>query len=99
MNVEVRRANGVPFPDNIRDGTILPLVWIESEVDELPESVRKVLYRGHYLVNAVEAGFQWCSLIALVLFSGALIAEFKRNETPNREIVCAALSRLPPRSG
>lgn len=74
MNVELRKAAGVPFVERLKDGAILPLIWTDSEVEELPESLRLTLYRGHYLVNAVEAGFQWCSLIGVVLSFCALAA-------------------------
>ncbi|CAK9815152.1 Scavenger receptor class B member 1 [Anthophora quadrimaculata] len=79
LNLEVRKASGVPFAGNLKDGAILPLIWIDSEVDDLPESIQQILYRGHYLVNAVEAGFQWCSLIAAILSIGAFVTAFKRD--------------------
>ncbi|KOC68806.1 Scavenger receptor class B member 1 [Habropoda laboriosa] len=79
LNVEVRKAVGVPFTGNLKDGAILPLIWIDSQIEDLPESIQQILYRGHYLATAVEAGFQWCSLIAAILSVGAFIAAFTRN--------------------
>lgn len=80
MNVEVRKAGGMPFVEHLKDGTILPLIWTDSEVEDLPESLQLVLYRAHYLVNAIEAGFQWCSLIGVALSFGALFAVLYKNE-------------------
>ncbi|XP_076618654.1 scavenger receptor class B member 1 [Colletes latitarsis] len=80
LNLEVRKATGVPFAGNLQDGSILPLIWIDSGIEELPESVQDILYRGHYLVNAVEAGFQWCSLIGVILSCGAFVAAFKKEK-------------------
>ncbi|KZC08680.1 Scavenger receptor class B member 1 [Dufourea novaeangliae] len=80
LNLQVHKVAGLPFTGELGDGLILPLVWFDSQVDDLPQSVQQVLQRGHYLVNAVEAGFQWCSLVGLVLSFGALVAAFKKDE-------------------
>lgn len=81
LNLELRKAVGVPFANHLQDGTILPLIWTDSEVDQLPESVQRMLYRSHYLVNAIEAGFRWCSLIGVILFFGGLVAALKKDES------------------
>ncbi|XP_076387746.1 scavenger receptor class B member 1 [Megachile rotundata] len=79
LNLEVRTAIGVPFSGNLEDGSILPLVWIDSSVEDVPESMQQIFYRSHYLVNAIEAGFQWCSLVAVILSFGALFAAIRRD--------------------
>lgn len=84
LNLDVRKAVGVPFANHLKDGTIMPLIWTESMIEDLPESVQQLLYRSHYLVNAIEAGFQWCSLVGVVLFCGGLVAALKRDE-PHEE--------------
>ncbi|XP_033338572.2 scavenger receptor class B member 1 [Megalopta genalis] len=86
LNMEVRKAVGVPFADRLKDGTILPVIWTDTEIEEMPESVKQLLYRSHYLVNAIEAGFQWCSLVGVVLFFGGLVAAFKKDEEPLQDI-------------
>ncbi|XP_071875084.1 scavenger receptor class B member 1 [Bombus fervidus] len=83
LNLEVRKAVGMPFSGNLEDGTILPLIWIDTRMDDLPESIRQIFYRGHYLVNAIEAGFQWCSLIGVVISFGALLVALKREDESN----------------
>ncbi|XP_076238842.1 scavenger receptor class B member 1 [Calliopsis andreniformis] len=86
LNLEIRKAVGLPFTEKLEDGTILPLIWMDSSVEEdLPESVRQLFYHGHYLVNAIEAGLQWCSLIGAVLSLGAFVAAFKENEQFNEK--------------
>ena len=67
LNLEVRKAVGVPFGGNLEDGTILPLIWIDSGIEQLPESMQQIFYRAHYLANAIEAGCQWCSLVGVFL--------------------------------
>lgn len=84
LNLEVRKAVGVPFANHLKDSTILPLIWTDSRIEDLPESVLQLLYRSHYLVNAIEAGFQWCSLVGVVLFFGGLVAAYKKDE-PHEE--------------
>lgn len=80
MNVEVRKAAAVPFMEHLKDGTILPLIWTDSEVEDLPESMQRILYQGYYLVNAIEAGFQWCSLVGVILSFCALVAVLNKDE-------------------
>ncbi|XP_017882564.1 scavenger receptor class B member 1-like [Ceratina calcarata] len=80
LNLEVRKAVGMPFSGKLEDGLILPLIWVDSTIDDMPESVLEILHRSYYLVNAVEAGFQWCSLVCAVLSFGALIAALTRDD-------------------
>lgn len=86
INVEIRKASGVPLSEKLKDGLILPLIWIDAGVDVLPETIEVDLQRAHYTVNAFEAGFQWCSLIALIIFLGAFVNALRglRRESPAR---------------
>ncbi|XP_033178379.1 scavenger receptor class B member 1-like [Bombus impatiens] len=83
LNLEVRKAVGMPFSGNLEDGSILPLIWIDTRMDDLPESIRQIFYRSHYLVNAIEAGLQWCSLVGVVISFGAFLAALKREDESN----------------
>ncbi|XP_076754286.1 scavenger receptor class B member 1 [Xylocopa sonorina] len=78
LNLEVRKAIGMPFSGNLDDGLILPLIWLDTGIDDLPESIQLIFHRSHYLVNAIEAGFQWCSLVCAILSLGAFILCLKR---------------------
>lgn len=80
LNLEVRKAAGVPFAGNLEDGTILPLIWIDSGIEQLPESMQQIFYRAYYLTNAIEAGCQWCSLVGVFLSIGGLIVAFKKQK-------------------
>ncbi|XP_066594761.1 scavenger receptor class B member 1-like [Prorops nasuta] len=73
INLEVRKAIGVPFIGKLKDGTILPLVWIETGIDKLPEPFFNAFYHAHFTANAAEAIAQWGSLILLILSTGALL--------------------------
>lgn len=83
INVEIRKTPGVPLSEKLKEGLILPLIWIDAGVDTLPESIEADLQLAHYTVNALEAGFQWCSLIGLIIFLGAFV-NASRQQTRER---------------
>ncbi|XP_076662886.1 scavenger receptor class B member 1 [Andrena cerasifolii] len=101
LNLEVRKAVGVPFAGSLEDGTILPLIWIDSGIEQLPESVQQIFYRAHYLANAIEAGCQWCSLVGVFLSVGGLIVAFRKQKridakrNSNRDHDRIGLSPIP----
>lgn len=74
VNLEVRRATGVPFLGNLKDGTILPLIWLEVGTDEIPEQLLETLQRAHFTAAKVEMALQWGSLITMILSLCAIIA-------------------------
>lgn len=67
VNLEVRKAIGVPFLGKLKDGTILPLMWIETGIDELPEILLNLLLKGYFTAGNVEIAVQWGSLITMIL--------------------------------
>ncbi|XP_011643194.1 lysosome membrane protein 2-like [Pogonomyrmex barbatus] len=74
INVEVRKANAVPFLGRLKDGTILPLIWVEAGVDELPAQVLEALKAAHFTAANVEMTLQWGSVIIMILSLSAIIA-------------------------
>lgn len=74
VNLEVRKAIGVPYLENLKDGMILPLIWIEIRTKDIPEQVLELLKRGHFTMNNVEMALQWGSLITMILSLSAVIA-------------------------
>lgn len=85
MNVEVRKAIGIPFSGNLEDGLILPLIWLDTGIGEMSESLRQILYRSHYLMNAIEAVLQWCSLIGVIISFSALFATMKKERSRQKK--------------
>ncbi|KYM93838.1 Scavenger receptor class B member 1 [Cyphomyrmex costatus] len=73
MNLEVRRAIGVPFLGNLKDGMILPLIWVEIGIDKLPEQLLKIVQSAHFTVTNVELALQWGTLITMILSLSAMI--------------------------
>lgn len=74
VNLEVRKAAVVPFLGNLKDGTILPLIWIQSGLDEVPEQIVDIFYKSHFTAGNVEMALQWGSLITMILSLSVIIA-------------------------
>ncbi|KYN10729.1 PREDICTED: scavenger receptor class B member 1-like [Trachymyrmex cornetzi] len=74
LNLEVRRAIGVPFLGNLKDGMILPLIWVEIGIADLPEQVLEAVQSAHFTVGNIELALQWGTLITMILSLSAMIA-------------------------
>lgn len=81
MNIEVRKARLVPVLGSLKDGMILPLIWFEAGVDDLPELMIDVIHKTHFTANIVENVLQWCTLIIMILSLSALVACFWKYRT------------------
>lgn len=85
INVEVRKAVGVPFLGNVKDGTILPLIWIEVGIDNMPDDLQNCFYHAYYTAAAVEAGIKWVSLIGILFCICRVMCMLKRNRSERHE--------------
>ncbi|XP_011865453.1 PREDICTED: scavenger receptor class B member 1-like [Vollenhovia emeryi] len=74
VNLEVQQAVGVPFLGKLKDGAILPLMWVEAGTEEIPEELLESLQQAHFMATNVEMAFQWSSLIIMILSLSAVIA-------------------------
>lgn len=74
VNLEVRKATGVPFLGNLKDGMILPLIWIEAGTNEVSEQVLETFQSAHFTAAKVEMALQWGSLVTMILSLCAIIA-------------------------
>lgn len=82
INLEARKADGVPFMGGVKDGMILPLIWFEVGVGHVPDPVINLLKHAYFTVNIVEACFQWGSLLSFISSVSAIfyILRKKQNE-------------------
>lgn len=80
LNIEARRAIGMPFHGGLDDGQILPLLWIELTIDDIPEPLLSSLKHGYYTAAAVETGVQWGSVIILILSSCLLMHVWRKQK-------------------
>ncbi|XP_023318382.1 lysosome membrane protein 2-like isoform X1 [Trichogramma pretiosum] len=67
MNIVATKAENVPFLGPIIDGTLLPVMWVEIGIDELPDSIMKMLYHAYYTVNSIQVIIQCISLSGFIL--------------------------------
>ncbi|XP_051172035.1 scavenger receptor class B member 1-like [Leptopilina boulardi] len=67
LNLEARKAAGVPYFGNMKDGMILPLMWMEASIENIPEPVHNLLSHAYYTVNIIDQTFKWGSIISLIL--------------------------------
>jgi len=74
INLEVRKAIGVPFLGNLKDGMILPLIWLEVGEDVVSEEIMEIFQKAHFTVKNVEMTLQWGTLITMILSLSATIA-------------------------
>ncbi|XP_011307500.1 scavenger receptor class B member 1-like [Fopius arisanus] len=79
INVEARKATGVPFLENVKDGQILPIVWIEMGIDSMPENILNLLNHAYFSVAIAEAFFQWGSIVGMIFSTSALLFLLRRN--------------------
>ncbi|XP_043475556.1 scavenger receptor class B member 1-like [Leptopilina heterotoma] len=72
LNLEARKADGVPYFGKIKDGTILPLMWMEAAIENIPDPVLSLLSHAYYTVNIVDQIFKWGSVVSLILSLASL---------------------------
>ncbi|XP_015175298.1 PREDICTED: lysosome membrane protein 2-like [Polistes dominula] len=86
LNVEVKKAIGVPFSDKIKDGSILPLMWSENTLDKLPQDFVNIFSGAHLATTIVTAALKWGSL-SIFLCSICAYCFARRNQHIQRSNV------------
>ncbi|XP_045508738.1 scavenger receptor class B member 1-like [Colias croceus] len=91
INIQVRKTNLYPALSFLEDGLILPVAWIEMTVEELPDSLRSLVYHGTYSTAAAQLGLTVFCVLTLVLSGLSLfILLATRRKKP-----CATLKIVP----
>jgi len=67
VNIMLKKADGIRHFKNIKQGTILPVAWIEVKVDKLPDDVKRTLQQTSIGINLGEILLKWISLLTLTL--------------------------------
>ncbi|XP_043283403.1 lysosome membrane protein 2-like [Venturia canescens] len=96
INVEVRKAVGVPFLGKLKDGTILPLIWIEVGIDGMPEDLQNRFYHAYYTAAALEAGMKWLSIIGIVFCICRVMCILKRSRSERHKALKRNISGQNP---
>lgn len=79
INVEARRAASVPFLGKIKDGQILPLIWIEVTVDKMPETMLTLFWHAYFTIGYIETLLKWSSIVGIFLPTLILLSMLQQN--------------------
>ncbi|XP_047368471.1 scavenger receptor class B member 1-like [Vespa velutina] len=63
MNIEVQKVSGMPYTGELKDGTILPIIWYENTLDVLPQKFINIFFGGHFVIMIIELAFRWGSIL------------------------------------
>ncbi|KAJ0182921.1 hypothetical protein K1T71_000897 [Dendrolimus kikuchii] len=69
INIQVRKSPSFNALHFLEEGLVLPVAWIEMSVQELPESVKSLVYHGTYSTAAAQLGLTVISIITLIISS------------------------------
>ncbi|KAL0858764.1 hypothetical protein ABMA27_011236 [Loxostege sticticalis] len=67
INLQVRKSPSFTALSFLPQGLILPIAWIEMAVEELPESLRTLIYHGTYSTAAAQLGLAVVSIASLIV--------------------------------
>lgn len=67
VNIMLKKVNGISQFQKFKQGTILPVAWIEVKVDKLPEDVKRTLQQTSIGISLGELLLKWISLLTLTL--------------------------------
>lgn len=79
INIEARRAASVPFLGKIKDGQILPLIWIEVTVDKIPEPILSLMWHAYFTITIAEIIIKWISVLGVIIPTFIMINIFIKN--------------------
>lgn len=86
LNMEIKKIIGASYPNKLKEGSILPLIWSESTLDVLPQDIINQFYDAHFATTVIEATFRWASIF---IFLSSICALYlaKRNHHIERSNV------------
>lgn len=67
VNIMLKKSVEISHFKHIKQGTILPVAWIEVKVDKLPDDIRRSLQQASISINLGEILLKWTSLLTLTL--------------------------------
>ncbi|CAG4949416.1 unnamed protein product [Parnassius apollo] len=91
LNIQVRKTPMFTSLGFLEEGLILPIAWIEMSVEDLPDSLKSLVYHGTYSTAAVQLGLTVFCILTLIVSSTCLLIMFVRR----RQKPCATIRKLP----
>ncbi|CAG9794485.1 unnamed protein product [Diatraea saccharalis] len=67
INMQVVKSNMISALGFLNQGLILPIAWVEMVVEDLPESLRTLIYHGTFSTAAIQLGLAVTSIAALFI--------------------------------
>lgn len=67
-----------------KDGLILPLIWAEIGIDQMPETVLDTLKHASFTIDTIESSLQWGSLLAAIVSMCAMGYMMKKHRETER---------------
>ncbi|XP_063898703.1 scavenger receptor class B member 1 [Helicoverpa armigera] len=80
INIQVRKSDMFSSVKYLDQGLILPVAWIEMGVEELPESLRSLVYHGTYSTAAAQLGLTVICVVAFIGSGICLLCTFARRK-------------------
>ncbi|KOB66055.1 Epithelial membrane protein, partial [Operophtera brumata] len=91
INMQVKKTNMYTSMSYLDEGLILPVAWIEMGVEELPQSLKSLVYHGTYTTAAIQLGLTVICVVSLIVSSICLfLLIVQRRRKP-----CATLKKIP----
>ncbi|KPI96407.1 Lysosome membrane protein 2 [Papilio xuthus] len=90
LNIQVRKTSMYTSLSFLDDGLILPVAWIDMGVDELPKTLKSLIYHGTYSTAAVQLGLTVICIISLIVSGICLFVLFVRR----RQKPCATAKKI-----
>ncbi|XP_018567422.1 scavenger receptor class B member 1-like isoform X2 [Anoplophora glabripennis] len=87
LNVQVQKAFGVYQLDRYDDGLLLPIAWLEIELNEknLPQDFLNIIYEATYTLKGVKMAFEYGFLLTTLITLICIILVLRNTwERPNR---------------
>ncbi|KAK0166885.1 hypothetical protein PV327_004356 [Microctonus hyperodae] len=67
INIQAQKAENVPYLHPIEDGQILPLLWLEVGIDNIPEPMLRKFSHAYFTAATAEISIQSGSIMGIVL--------------------------------
>ncbi|KAK0176727.1 hypothetical protein PV328_000837 [Microctonus aethiopoides] len=67
MNIQAQEAPSIPHLHPIEDGQILPLIWLDVGIDNIPESMLTIFKHAYFTAAAAEMSIQYGSIVGIFL--------------------------------
>jgi len=81
FNILVTKPTTMTHLANFKDGSILPILWVEAGVDELPDNVMDIIYHLTFTVHQVHKAMRYVILVVSIVLLCWLVRRLLRHCT------------------